>query len=75
MAYDSSVGIKTRYGLDGPEIEPLLERDFTHPSKPSLGPPASYTTVTGSFLGVKQAKCGIDHPPPSNAQVKGKAEL
>jgi hypothetical protein len=30
-------GIATRYGLDGPEIESLLGRDFPHPSRPTLG--------------------------------------
>ena len=35
---DSSVGIATRYGLDGPEIECRWWRDFPHPSRPALGP-------------------------------------
>jgi hypothetical protein len=34
---DSSVGIATRYGLDGPGIEFLWKRDFLHPSRPALG--------------------------------------
>jgi hypothetical protein len=34
----SSVGIATGYGLDGPGIEFLWERDFPHLSKPALGP-------------------------------------
>ena len=34
----SSVGIATRYGLDGPEIKSLCGRDFPHPSRPALGP-------------------------------------
>ena len=38
MGRDSSVGIATRYGLDGPEIESGLGRDFPHPSRPALGP-------------------------------------
>ena len=29
---DSSVGIATRYGLNGPGIESYWERDFPHPS-------------------------------------------
>ena len=75
MARDSSVGIRTRYGLKGPKIEPRWGRDFTHPSKTAVGPPASHTVVTGSFPGVKRSKRGVDHPPPSKAQVKGKVEL
>ena len=35
---DSSVGIATRYGLDGPEIEFRWGRDFPHTSRPALGP-------------------------------------
>jgi hypothetical protein len=34
----SSVGIETRYGLDGPGIESRWERDFSHTSRPALGP-------------------------------------
>jgi hypothetical protein len=35
---DSSVGIATRYGLDGPGMESRLGRDFPHPSRPALRP-------------------------------------
>ena len=38
MGRDSSVGIATGYGLDGPGIESRLERDFPHLSRPALGP-------------------------------------
>jgi len=34
----SSVGIATDYGLDGPGIESRWGRDFTHLSRPALGP-------------------------------------
>ena len=34
----SSVGIATRYGLDGPGIESQWGRDFPHLSRPALGP-------------------------------------
>ena len=34
---DSSVGIATRYGLDGPGIESRWKQDFPHPSRPALG--------------------------------------
>jgi len=36
---------------------------------------ASYTVGAGSFLWVKRPGCGIDHPPPSSAKVKGRVEL
>ena len=35
---DSSVGIATRYGLDGPGIESRWGKDFQHPYRPALGP-------------------------------------
>jgi hypothetical protein len=67
---DSSVGIATRYGLDGPGIESRWGRDFPHPFRPALGAhPASYTIGTGSFPGVKQPGRVGDHPPPSSAEV------
>ena len=37
MGQDSSVGIATRYGLDGPGIESRWGRDFSYPSRPNLG--------------------------------------
>jgi hypothetical protein len=35
---DSSVGIATSYGLDGPGIESRWGRDFSQPSRLALGP-------------------------------------
>ena len=35
---DSSVGIATRYGLDGPGIESRWGRDFPHLSRPAPRP-------------------------------------
>jgi hypothetical protein len=49
---DSSVGIATHYGLDGPGIESRWGRDFLHPSRPALGhtlPPIQW--VPGISLG------------------------
>jgi len=34
----SSVGIATDYGLDGPGSNPGRGRDFSHLSRPALGP-------------------------------------
>jgi hypothetical protein len=39
------------------------------------GPPSLNTMGTGSFLGVKRLGCGVDHPPPSSAEVKERVEL
>jgi len=35
---DSSVGMATRYGLDGPGVESRLGRDFSHLCRTALGP-------------------------------------
>jgi len=37
--------------------------------------PASCTIGTGSFPGVKWPGRGVDHPPPSSAEVKERVEL
>jgi hypothetical protein len=38
LGRNSSVGIATCYGLDGPGIESRWWLDFLHPSRPALGP-------------------------------------
>ena len=54
---DSSVGIATGYGLDGPEIESRWEARFSAPVQTGHGAhPASCTMDTGSFPGVKSAR-------------------
>jgi hypothetical protein len=74
MGRDSSVGIATRYGLDGPWIESRWEARFSAPVHTGLGGhPASYTMRTGSFPGVKRPGRGVNHP--SNAKVKERVEL
>ena len=37
--------------------------------------PASYTLGTESFTGVKRPGRGVDHQPPSSAEVKERVEL
>jgi hypothetical protein len=67
---DSSVGIATGYGLDGPGIESRWGVRFF--AQVQTGPgahPASCTMGTGSFLGVKRPGRGADHPSPSSAEV------
>jgi hypothetical protein len=73
---DSSVGIATGYGLDGPGIESRWgARFFAHVQNGPGAHPASCTAGTGSFPGVKWPGRGADHPPPSSAEVKKELEL
>jgi hypothetical protein len=65
MDRDSVVGIATRYGLDDPGIEYRWGRDFSHPSRPALGPtqpPVQW--VPDIFPGVKRPGRGVDHLVP-----------
>jgi hypothetical protein len=66
---DSSVGIKTRYGMNVPGIESKRERDFPHPS------PVARNEYRIPFERVKRPKRGADHPPSSSAEVKERVEL
>jgi hypothetical protein len=73
---DSSVGIATRYGLDGPGIGSRWEAKFSAPVQTCPGAFLSYYTVgTGSLTGVKRPGRGVDHPPLSSDEVKERAEL
>ena len=76
MGRDSSVGIANmlRAGLSGDRI-PVWAR-FSAPVQTGPGAhPASCRMVTGSFPGVKRPGRGVDHPPPSSAEVKERVEL
>jgi hypothetical protein len=72
MDRDSSAGIATLYGMNGPEIESWLRgARFSAPVQTGPGAhPASYTMSTGSFLRVKLLGRGFDNPLPSRAEVK-----
>ena len=70
---DSSVGIATRYGLDGPGIESRWGGEIFR-----TGPrahPASYIIGTGSFPGVKRPGRGVHNTPPCSTEVKEEVEL
>ena len=59
-------GLATPYGLDGP-----VEARFSAPVQTGPGAhPASYSLGTGSFPGIKRPVRGVDHPPPSSAEVE-----
>ena len=72
----SSVGIATRYGLDGPGIESRCGARFSAPVQTGPGAhPASHTMGTGSFPGVKRMGRGFEHSSPSSSQVKERVQL
>jgi hypothetical protein len=56
------VGIATRYGLDGRGSNFGGGEIFRFSPDWPWGPPASYTTGTGSFARVKRPRRGVDHP-------------
>jgi len=71
MGRESSVGIATCYRLDGPMIDSRWGARFSAPIQTGPGThPASYTIGTGCFPGGKRLGRGVDHPPPSSAEVK-----
>ena len=73
MGRDSPVGVATRYGLDGPGIESRWRERFSAPVQTDPGAhSASYTMDIGSFLRVKRPEHGVNHSPPSSAEVKEK---
>jgi hypothetical protein len=79
LALDSIVkcgpGSSSRYrdwlraGRSGDRI-PVEARFFAHVQTGPGAHPASCTTGTGSFPGVKRPGRGADHPHPSSAEVK-----
>ena len=76
MGRDSSVGIATRYVLDGPGIESLWGARFSASVQTGPGAnPASYTMGTGSFPRVKRPGRVVDHPPVSSGEVIERVEL
>jgi len=71
LGRDSSVGIATRYGLDGLEIESRCEARYSSPVQTGPGAhPASCTLGTGSFLWVKQPGRGFNHQTHLEPKLK-----
>ena len=65
----SRYGDSLRAGRSGDRI--LVGARFSAPFQTGPGAqPASYSIGTGSFPGVKRPGRGVDHPPPSSAEVK-----
>jgi len=65
---DSSVGIATRYGLDGQRIDSRWGAKYSASSRP--GPPASSTLAAWSFAGTKWPGRSADHPLSSSAVLR-----
>jgi len=76
VSCDSAVGKSTRYRLGGPGIESRLGVRFSAPVQSSCGSyQASYTLGAEPFPGVRRRGRGVNHPPPSTAEVEERVEL
>ena len=78
MGRRSVVDIATRYGLDGLGIESRWGVRFSAPVQTVRGAhPASYKMGAVPFpvVGGKWPGRGVDHTPPSSAEVKERVEL
>jgi hypothetical protein len=76
VGYTWSVGVATRYGLDCPGIESRWGARFSASVQTGSGAHADSCTVgTGSFPGLKRSGHGVDCPPSSSAEVKGRVHL
>jgi hypothetical protein len=73
--WDGSVGIATRYGLNGPGVESRCGRDFPHPFKPPLRPTQPPIQWYRVFPGGKAAWSWRWLPTSSRATVKERVEL
>ena len=73
---DSSVGIETRYSLEGLGIDSRWGEIFrTRPDLPWCPPSLLYNGYRVSFLGVKRPGRVVDYPSPSIAEVKERVEM
>jgi hypothetical protein len=73
---DSSVGIATRYGLDGPGIQSRWMRDFSHlpgPAVMATQPPIQWISVHSP--GAKRSRFGVNNPSSSSVTIKERVEL
>jgi hypothetical protein len=72
---DSSVGIATRYRLDGQGFEFRWGRYFRNRSDWPWGPPSLlYNGYRVPFPGVRRPCRGVVHPPANSADVKERVE-
>ena len=62
-----------RYKNNGPGIESRWDEIFrTRPGRPWGPPSLLYNGYRVSFTGVKRPGRGVNHPPPSSAEIKEK---
>ena len=71
---DTGVDIGIVYGLCDPGIECRRGRDFPWRQIGS-GCQTSYTLYTGSVPRVRRPGHGVNHPPPSSAEINERVEL
>ena len=71
---DSSVSVATHYGLNGPEIEYLLDVFHTCPYRSWSPPSLQYNEYRVNSVG-KAVGRGVNHPPPSSTEVKERVDL
>jgi len=73
---DSTVGIVTRYGPDGPVIGSRCgEGDFPHPSRPDLGSTQPPIQWLPDRSGCKTAGTRLDHPLRPRLEVIESVQL
>jgi len=73
---DSSVGIATRYRLNGPGSNPGGGEIFrTRPDRPWGPPSLLYNRYRVSFLGVKRSRRGVDHQPHLAPRLKSEYSI
>ena len=73
---DSSVGMATRYGLDGPRIDSRRGEGARFSEPVETGPPTLLYTVYRIFRpGINRPGRGVDHLSPPRAEVKERVEL
>jgi hypothetical protein len=72
---DGTVGVATRYGLDGLGIKSQCGRVFLHPSRPALGPIQSPIQWVPSLSWVKAAGAWRWPHTPSSGEVNKIVEL
>ena len=76
LGSDGSVGIATRYVLEGPGIETRWgDISRTRPDRPWDPLSLLQNEYRVSLPGVKRPGRGVEHPPPSSAEIQETVEL